>query len=177
MFQPSLPAPRHSLVLASLTFIVGCGAGANELDDCPVDASFDENAVHGSILYCEDVDGETCYGDGCDCWDTPPRARDLRVMIESHRRADPVEAVVCYDDERRAQFEAEGLRNPGFPFLFAYVSDGLKPEQDVVVWSTDFRNRGLPSAGDNCWGRKKVSLDANAVATVQLEDGDLGNCQ
>ena len=149
----------------------------NQLDACPVDRDYSETAVHGSILYCEDVDGETCYGDGCDCWDTPPRLGDLRVLVEVSERGELGEAVVCSDEERRAELEASGERNPGFPFLFAYVSEALQPDEEVVLWSTDFHARALPEDDDSCWGRRSLTLDGAGVASAQLTEQNMGRCQ
>ena len=98
-------------------------------------------------------------------------------LIEVDSRADPGEAIVCSDNERRAELEASGERNPGFPFLFAYVSETLTPEAPVVLWSTDYDQRGQPSKDDDCWGRRRLTLDADGVGSAQLTDQDMGYCQ
>lgn len=174
--MPASPCSTWSIVL--LVASLGCAPDTkNRIDACPVERSFDETAVSGSILYCEDVDGETCYGDGCDCNDRPPRVGSLRVLVEVSPRAELGQAVVCYDDVRRAELEAGGQRNPGFPFLFAYASEALTPDAEVVLWSTDYDQRGEPSEGDGCWGRRSLTLDANGVASTELTDRDMGSCQ
>ena len=170
--------PRLSAVLVAAAFATGCASDTkNQLDACPVDREYSETAVYGSILYCEDVDGETCYGDGCDCWDTPPRLGDLRLLVEVNARGDLGEAVVCSDNELRAEMEASGERNPGFPFLFAYVSEALRPGKEVVLWSTDYVARGVPEDDDSCWGRHRLSLDGDGVASAQLTEQTMGSCQ
>ena len=181
--RPATMRPKPSgLLLVGCMAAVGCMGKTpvldttNELVDCPVDRTYDEATVYGSILFCEDINGETCHGDHCDCWTSPPNPDDVTVLVELNARSELGKAVMCVDEERLAEFEASGVEGAGYPYLFAYASSSLTAVEKVVIYSTSRQWGDHPSDAPECWGEWRRKLNQDSVAVLELTGFNIGGC-